>query len=353
MKNDAGLERSIDFTLNHVASTHHAFIGLCERMWKAIKNCKKAPFKYMEIPDYDLTNFKMSVLTGEDIGEDERYNDITIIRFSVKNVFNDKRFKWIAFRDLRLTTFGPYESYVEKYGRYDFDNMWGWLTKYYQEDPEKYEEIYLTARHLTTYFDSCIDDWLNNELRVDNHEEDCEDCNGCDTCDCKTCPLARESNVTCPVRDYTCDECCGKEPCGSKHDNICELLEEYYPAAVRFTELIDELREQFMEESNGKIAYKLITSTGGTDGRLAVTVMFGTPLKAAFSLEMHYQRRVNDWVYRVPRSKKMSNTFTADTPEAKFIARLINASEKITNKSYIDFLAKYKIVHEDLTEGVI
>lgn len=154
-------ERSIDISYHDVATLHHSFIGLLERMWKALKNRDKAPFKDMNLPAIDATNFKMKILEMETI---ENNGDITAVRFYVRNVFDDSNRKWFAFRDMTLRTFLPYTDEV-KLGRYDFDSMWGWFSKIKTQDP-KYEQLYETAQYLTWYLDNCVTDFLNNDIHT-------------------------------------------------------------------------------------------------------------------------------------------------------------------------------------------
>ena len=78
-------ERSIDISCRDVATLHHSFIGLMERMWKALKNRDKVPFKYMDLPEIDLTNFKMEMREMET--RIDNNGDITVVRFYVRNVF--------------------------------------------------------------------------------------------------------------------------------------------------------------------------------------------------------------------------------------------------------------------------
>jgi hypothetical protein len=154
-------ERSIDISFYNVATLHHSFIGLMERMWKALKNRDKAPFKDMNLPEIDLTNFKMKMLEMDPI---DNNGDITAVRFYVRNVFDDNNRKWFAFRDMTLRTFLPYDGDV-KTGRYDFDSMWGWFSKIKTQDP-KYEQLYETAQYLTWYLDNCVTDFLNNDIHT-------------------------------------------------------------------------------------------------------------------------------------------------------------------------------------------
>lgn len=155
--------RSVDITFHEVATLHHSFIGLMKRMWEAIKKRDKVPFRYMGLPDYDLTNFKMEILTGSD-DEEKDYGDITIVRFYVKNIFNDKRQKWFAFRDMTLTTFIDSYGDTTKYGLYEFSKMWGWFKKLCEQDPDKYSSIYHEADFMSWYFDRCAEDFLDNNI---------------------------------------------------------------------------------------------------------------------------------------------------------------------------------------------
>jgi len=158
-------ERSIDISYHDVATLHHSFIGLMERMWKALKNRDKAPFKDMDLPEIDLTNFKMKILENEETWNANN-GDITIVRFYVRNVFDDSNRKWFAFRDMTLRTFLPYDSDV-KTGRYDFDSMWGWFRKMKVQDTEKYAPLYDEAQSLTWYLNRCVSKFLYNNIHAD------------------------------------------------------------------------------------------------------------------------------------------------------------------------------------------
>ena len=155
--------RSIDLSYRDVATLHHSFIGLMERMWKALKNRDKVPFKYMDLPEIDLTNFKMEMREMET--RIDNNGDITVVRFYVKNVFDDSNRKWFAFRDMTLRTFLPYDGDV-KTGRYDFDSMWGWFSKIKTQDPQRYEQLYETAQYLTWYLNNCVTDFLDNDIHT-------------------------------------------------------------------------------------------------------------------------------------------------------------------------------------------
>lgn len=155
--------RSIDISYRDVATLHHSFIGLMERMWKAIKNRDKAPFKDMDLPEIDLNDFKMKILESVETVNDNC--DITVIRFYVRNVFDDSNRKWFAFRDMTLRTFLPYDDDV-KTGRYDFDSMWGWLHKVKVQDPQKYGHFYDEAQYLTRYLNDCVLDFLYNNIHT-------------------------------------------------------------------------------------------------------------------------------------------------------------------------------------------
>lgn len=156
-------ERSIYIAYYNVATLHHSFIGLMERMWKAIKNRDKAPFKDMSLPEFDLTNFKMKILESAETVNDNC--DTTVIRFYVRNVFDDSNRKWFAFGDMTLRTFLPYDDDV-KTGRYDFDSMWGWFHKVKVQDPQKYEHLYDEAQYLTRYLNGCVLDFLYNNIHT-------------------------------------------------------------------------------------------------------------------------------------------------------------------------------------------
>ena len=155
--------RSIDLSYRDVATLHHSFIGLMERMWKALKNRDKVPFKYMDLPEIDLTNFKMEMREMET--RIDNNGDITVVRFYVKNVFDDSNRKWFSCRDRTLRTFLPYDGDV-KTGRYDFDSMWGWFSKIKTQDPQRYEQLYETAQYLTWYLNNCVTDFLNNDIHT-------------------------------------------------------------------------------------------------------------------------------------------------------------------------------------------
>lgn len=156
--------RSIDLSYRDVATLHHSFIGLMERMWKALKNRDKVPFKYMDLPEIDLTNFKMEMREMET--RIDNNGDITVVRFYVKNVFDDSNRKWFAFRDMTLRTFLPYDGDV-KTGRYDFDSMWGWFRKMKVQNPQKYTQLYDEAQSLTWYLDGCVNKFLCNNIHTD------------------------------------------------------------------------------------------------------------------------------------------------------------------------------------------
>lgn len=164
-KNTEGAkERPVDFSYRDTATLHHTFIGLMERMWKALKNRDKTPFKYMDLPEIDLTNFKMKILENVETVNDNN-GDITTIRFYVRNVFDDSNRKWFAFRDMTLGTFLPYDKDV-KTGLYDFDSMWGWFRKIKVQD-ERYVDLYNEAQALTWYFDGCVRKFLYNNIHAD------------------------------------------------------------------------------------------------------------------------------------------------------------------------------------------
>lgn len=158
-------ERSIDISYRDVATLHHSFIGLMERMWKALKNRDKAPFKDMSLPEIDLTNFKMKILESVETGNDNN-GDITVVRFYVRNVFDDNNRKWFAFREMTLRTFLPYDDDV-KTGRYDFDSMWGWFRKMKVQDTKKYAHLYDEAQALVWYLNGCVYRFLCNNIHMD------------------------------------------------------------------------------------------------------------------------------------------------------------------------------------------
>lgn len=158
-------ERPIIFSYRDTAILHHSFIGLMERMWKALKNHDKAPFKDMNLPEIDLTNFKMRILENMGTGNDNN-GDITVVRFYVRNVFADCNLKWFAFRDMTLRTFLPYDVDM-KAGRYDFDSMWGWFRKIKVQNPQSYRHLYDEAQCLTWYFDGCVRKFLYNNIHAD------------------------------------------------------------------------------------------------------------------------------------------------------------------------------------------
>lgn len=154
--------RSIDISYHNVATLHHSFIGLMERMWKALKNRDKAPFKDMDLPEIDLSNFKMKI--DENVKPSTGNNcDITVVRFYVRNVFDGSvNRKWFSFREMTLRTFLPYIDEV-KLGRYDIDSMWGWFRKLKAQDT-KYEHIYDEAQYLTGYLDARVTEFLSNNI---------------------------------------------------------------------------------------------------------------------------------------------------------------------------------------------
>lgn len=190
----------------------------------------------------------------------------------------------------------------------------------------------------------------------------CDECTGecnnnhtsvCDTCDCRDCELAKDNSATCPVRLYSCHDCDGQDPIGVEHAIECTLLKEYLPVMRRFQQLTMQLTESYREMTDNKKGYKFITSTGGTDGRLSVTVMFGNLRKAAFSLELHCNPTTGFWEYRVPRSKRIKNPYSDETPEGKIINQLIKFAEDIVVEPYDLFLKKYECMHEDLVGDLI
>lgn len=153
--------RSIDISYRNVATLHHSFIGLMERMWKALKNRDKAPFKDMDLPEIDLSNFKMKIT--ENLKPSTGNNcDITVVRFYVRNIFDDSNRKWFSFREITLRTFLPYIGEV-KLGRYDIDSMWGWFHNIKAQD-SKYEQLYDEAQYLTSYLDACVIEFLGNNI---------------------------------------------------------------------------------------------------------------------------------------------------------------------------------------------
>lgn len=159
-------EKSIDISYRDAATLHHSFIGLVERMWKALKNRDKAPFKDIDIPEIDLTNFKMKILENVEAGNSSN-GDITVVRFYVRNVFDDSiNRKWFAFREMTLRTFLPYDVEMN-IGRYDFDSMWGWFRKLKVQDPQKYQRLYDDAQYLTWYFDGCVNRLLYSNIHAD------------------------------------------------------------------------------------------------------------------------------------------------------------------------------------------
>ena len=159
------IERSIFISYRDIAILHHSFIGLMERMWKALKNRDKAPFKYMDLPEIDLTNFRMKILENEKTWNDNN-GDITVVRFYVRNVFDDNNRKWFAFREMILRTLPPYSTDV-KIGRYDFDSMWEWFRKIKVQDTDRYTQLYNEAQALTWYFNRCVSKLLYNDIRAD------------------------------------------------------------------------------------------------------------------------------------------------------------------------------------------
>ena len=159
------IERSIVISYRNIAILHHSFIGLMERMWKALKNRDKAPFKYMDLPEIDLTNFKMKILENEKTWNDNN-GDITTVRFYVRNVFDDSNRKWFAFREMTIRTFPPYSVDV-KTGRYDFCSMWGWFRKIKVQDTQRYAHLYDEAQALTWYLNRCVSKLLYNDIHAD------------------------------------------------------------------------------------------------------------------------------------------------------------------------------------------
>ena len=162
---DVNNESSVDISYRDTATLHHSFIGLMERMWKALKNRDKAPFKDMDLPEIDLTNFKMKILENMETGNDNN-GDVTVVRFYVRNVFDDSNQKWFAFRDMTLRTFLPYDANV-KTGRYDFDSMWGWFRKIKVQDTQRYVDLYDEAQALTWYLNRCVSRLLYNDIHAD------------------------------------------------------------------------------------------------------------------------------------------------------------------------------------------
>jgi hypothetical protein len=158
--------RSIDISYRDVATLHHSFIGLMERMWKALKNRDKAPFKDMDLPEIDLTNFKMKILENVET-RDDNAGDITVIRFYVRNVFDNSNRKWFAFREMTLRTFLPYDDDV-KTGRCDIDSIWGWFRKIKSLRVLDYEHLYEEAQSLTWYLNGCVSDFFGNNIHIDH-----------------------------------------------------------------------------------------------------------------------------------------------------------------------------------------
>lgn len=177
MKNkDIRLQSAYHVTLNNVAITHHAFIGLCKYLWKAIKSRDKYPYRYMNLPDYNLSNFKMKITTGAECGESEDKGDITHIKLYVLNTFSDKLGKWVPYADFELTTILPYDDGV-KQGLFKSHLMWGWYDKLTASD--KNDSMFAEAISLSHYFDHCITEYFQNNLKaVEMHtnEQSDSDC---------------------------------------------------------------------------------------------------------------------------------------------------------------------------------
>lgn len=154
---------SIDISCRDAAALHHSFVGLIERMWKAIKHRDKPPFKDMNLPEIDLTDFKMKITENV-----ETYNGSTVtsavVRFYVRNVFVDNGLKWFSFREMTLKTFLPYDDYVT--GRYDFDSMWRWFRQVKAPDMKLYKHLYDEAQYLTWYLNACVKDFLINNIHT-------------------------------------------------------------------------------------------------------------------------------------------------------------------------------------------
>ena len=161
---DTGDEgNAIVISCRDAATLHHSFIGLIERMWKALKHRDKAPFKNMNIPEIDLTDFKMKITENV-----ETYNgstcDSTAVRFYVRNVFADNNQKWFAFREMTLKTSLPHDDCVT--GRYELDSMWRWFRQVKAQDMKLYKHLYDEAQYLTCYFDACVKDFLHNNIHT-------------------------------------------------------------------------------------------------------------------------------------------------------------------------------------------
>ena len=164
---------SIDITYNNVATLHHSFIGLMERMWKAVKHSDKAPFKYMGLPTIDLSDFKMKIIEGVEAKCVDQ-GDVTIVRFYVRNIFDDNiKQQWLPFRELTLSSFLPYED-GEKHGRYDRSDIWGWFRKIALKYHEEYRWLYDQASFLTWFFNGCAEDFLTNNICADIDKEECD-----------------------------------------------------------------------------------------------------------------------------------------------------------------------------------
>lgn len=174
-KNGDEIEKSIDITYNNVAALHHSFIGLMERMWKAVKHSDKAPFKYMGLPTIDLSDFKMKIIEGVEAKSIDQ-GDVTTVRFYVRNIFDDNiKQKWLPFRELTLSSFLPYED-GEKHGRYDRGDIWGWFKKITFQYHEDYRWIYDQASFLTWFLNGCVEDFLTNNICADiDKEAECDE----------------------------------------------------------------------------------------------------------------------------------------------------------------------------------
>jgi hypothetical protein len=78
-------------------------------------------------------------------------------------------------------------------------------------------------------------------------------------------------------------------------------------------------------------------------GRLAVSWFLEKQQKTpSFTLELHYDRCTESWSIRLPRNKKIWNTFAKGTPEADVVHKMISFAEEITGQQYQEFLDKYK-----------
>lgn len=164
----------------------------------------------------------------------------------------------------------------------------------------------------------------------------------CDKCICRTCDLARKSYEKCHARGYTCDVCreTVAEPVGSA-GNVCTMTKNYFPVMKRFQKAVDDALQKYHDAVPDETRnVSVMVSTGGTEGKLLVTLMIDR--RAQFSLELVYRCRLNKWEYIVPNTKKIYPTFNAGTPLAAFVNDLIAFGESVTCVPYDTFLSECK-----------